>query len=935
MADTLELLFKLKSEFDKRGTEEADSAIDKLTGTNTKLANSVKNVAAVGILAGTALLAVGAAAVTAGKAVFNLTTNFTKYVSEVGKANERTGVSVETLSALRGVAEETGVSFDVVNSALESYSKLIADAANGSENAKDKLERLGVDPQAAIKDLEGSLEAVLKRIVSLENPTARLAAAQDAFGDAGKELLPLLRRYDGDLEAVIQRARELGLVMSVQDVEAAKAFNRELQKVQATLKGAALTMGREFLPIVQIFTTEFSNFVTTNQKELTFWAQTAAIVFGRVIKGMQRVVDFVRNNSTALRIVAGILSGGQTEFAGVLIGKLAESAERDRKAVFDRAPGAQGSNAPDPFFNDKGAADRAAREQERRRKEREAQASKDMAARIAHARNEVSAIQDEFRRGAAELEKELRDTGATQGFGEAFNALVQQFRANIKEAEEYLFTLESTQAKNENFSKAQIALLVQEQKQRQKNIDLLTDQTTNRAADLEAEVQKRATEATLQERRNAADKRLQLAAAVNDTEMAMHENMLAIGSINEEQFLAKKHALALAELQFRQKVLTDLLEQAKGNKEEEARLQHELQLIGQAIHEQRLQNSTELANKKKADAEQEKREAEELAALKLRVIDAERESLDFRAEQERKILVNMVEFGRDRLAALEDLRAFDIAEAERKKQEVLADLEEQKKADLEKVKSHKNKKEKEEEINKLFRERELLAEEEFQRRLKEIEDGFNDAVPKSPIENLLGGLLGQGEGDVFAGIGDMITQSLNSMAQAAGNAVAAFVKFGSAGGSFRKFAAEIIAEIARMATVQAVWNLAEGFAKLALAFFGHPTAGLSATQHFTAAAVYGGIAGVAAIAGRGVAGNAFQSQTGGSGSSLGSAIGDTAGTSGGTSPITESRSTRQESTVVHRVDLRLDRGIIGEAVREDFDNGGETRGLLLNIVEGT
>jgi hypothetical protein len=93
--------------------------------------------------------------------------------------------------------------------------------------------------------------------------------------------------------------------------------------------------------------------------------------------------------------------------------------------------------------------------------------------------------------------------------------------------------------------------------------------------------------------------------------------------------------------------------------------------------------------------------------------------------------------------------------------------------------------------------------------------------------------------------------------------------YGSVGGSVRKVTAQILASIAQQAAIQSVFQLAEGFAKLAMAYFGHPMAGASATQHFIAAGVYGSIAGVAAVAGRAVAGNAFNQQTAGGGAGSG------------------------------------------------------------------
>jgi hypothetical protein len=112
--------------------------------------------------------------------------------------------------------------------------------------------------------------------------------------------------------------------------------------------------------------------------------------------------------------------------------------------------------------------------------------------------------------------------------------------------------------------------------------------------------------------------------------------------------------------------------------------------------------------------------------------------------------------------------------------------------------------------------------------------------------------LGQAMADVFMQIG-----------QAVGVAVKNFVLLGSTGTSFRKFAAEVIASVAQMAAVKAVFELAEGLAALALFWFtNNPKFMKAATGHFIAAATYGAIAGVATVAGRAVAGNSFNEASG-------------------------------------------------------------------------
>jgi hypothetical protein len=108
----------------------------------------------------------------------------------------------------------------------------------------------------------------------------------------------------------------------------------------------------------------------------------------------------------------------------------------------------------------------------------------------------------------------------------------------------------------------------------------------------------------------------------------------------------------------------------------------------------------------------------------------------------------------------------------------------------------------------------------------------------------------------------VLREAFNLLGQAVGQAVQAFVLYGSAGTSFRKVTAQILASLAQMAAVKAIFELAEGLAALARAFFGDPKAGAEAAMHFKSAAMYGIIAGVAAVAGRATAGDSFKQSSG-------------------------------------------------------------------------
>lgn len=166
---------------------------------------------------------------------------------------------------------------------------------------------------------------------------------------------------------------------------------------------------------------------------------------------------------------------------------------------------------------------------------------------------------------------------------------------------------------------------------------------------------------------------------------------------------------------------------------------------------------------------------------------------------------------------------------------------------------------------------------------------------------------------IHAGI-EAMRDAFSELGGAVGSVIHNFVLFGSAGTSFRKFTAEVLAGVAAQAAVKAIFELAEGFAMLFL----NPPA---AAAHFKAAALYGAVAGAAAVAGRAVAGNAFQSQGAGAG-------GGGSTSSGPLQTIIQPRNQRQ-SIEIRVVDGELGPRIVAHVVK-DYSEGGSTREVILN-----
>lgn len=166
-------------------------------------------------------------------------------------------------------------------------------------------------------------------------------------------------------------------------------------------------------------------------------------------------------------------------------------------------------------------------------------------------------------------------------------------------------------------------------------------------------------------------------------------------------------------------------------------------------------------------------------------------------------------------------------------------------------------------------------------------------------------------------LGEILAGTFNQISDAIGQTVANWVLLGETGPAvMRKILAQALASIAAEAAVNAIKELALGFATL----FFNPA---ESAAHFTSAALWGSIAGVSAIAGRAVAGDLFKQKPGGGAGSGGSSGGPDA-----LQTIVQNRNQQQERPIILHVDVRHEEGTIVKTWAEDFGNGGISRQVV-------
>jgi hypothetical protein len=188
--------------------------------------------------------------------------------SDLVDMSQRTGVTVEALSELGFAAGQSGADMETLEGGLRRMQKLIVEAAGGSAEARQALQRLGLtvaDLKALSPDEQFKL--IADKLSAIENPTLRAALAMDIFGKSGTRLLPLLSGGAKGIEELQEQARALGLTISTEDAQAAEAFGDAIDTLWKVLKKAVFTIGSALAPSLK----DLAEWITRTVKNISDW----------------------------------------------------------------------------------------------------------------------------------------------------------------------------------------------------------------------------------------------------------------------------------------------------------------------------------------------------------------------------------------------------------------------------------------------------------------------------------------------------------------------------------------------------------------------------------------------------------------------------------------------------------------------------------------
>jgi len=195
---------------------------------------------------------VAAASAGAATAIAGVVKSAANAADSLAKTSDKLGVTIDELAGLRHAGEQTGVSMQTMDMAVQRMTRRVAEAAQGTGEAVKALEELGLSADELNK--AGPAEAmrqIAEAMKDVDNQGDKVRLAMKLFDSEGVALVNTLGLGADGLREMQEEAVALGLSFDEVDARKFEEFNDDLDVMRKQLVGARNVMAVELLPVLQ------------------------------------------------------------------------------------------------------------------------------------------------------------------------------------------------------------------------------------------------------------------------------------------------------------------------------------------------------------------------------------------------------------------------------------------------------------------------------------------------------------------------------------------------------------------------------------------------------------------------------------------------------------------------------------------------------------
>ncbi len=205
--------------------------------------------------------------------------SFVSFGDELEKTSLRTGISAEALSGLSYATGQTDTSMESLTKGLTKQAQFMEKLGQGSTEAQETLKRLNITT-GELAGLTGDEKFTLfaDRLADITDVGERSAVAMKIFGKGAVDLMPLMSDGAEGINALTERAKELGLIMSTEDAQAAVQLGDAWDDLKLVGDALLRDVVQPLIPLFSFVVMALVDIVAKNGEWISTLTQTAVVI---------------------------------------------------------------------------------------------------------------------------------------------------------------------------------------------------------------------------------------------------------------------------------------------------------------------------------------------------------------------------------------------------------------------------------------------------------------------------------------------------------------------------------------------------------------------------------------------------------------------------------------------------------------------------------
>lgn len=191
-----------------------------------------------------------------------------EYGDKIKKASQSIGIATDALQELQYAGSLADVSAEEMAQSIGILSRKMLEAKQGSEEAGKAFKGIKFQEKGKLLATDEVLGNIADKFQQMPDGAEKTAMAMQLFGRAGKQMIPLLNKGSEELEALKQEAKDFGLVLGDDAVNASEELNDNLKRLHMIGQGLLRQVIGPLIPVASELVEKFLEWRKANAKIL-------------------------------------------------------------------------------------------------------------------------------------------------------------------------------------------------------------------------------------------------------------------------------------------------------------------------------------------------------------------------------------------------------------------------------------------------------------------------------------------------------------------------------------------------------------------------------------------------------------------------------------------------------------------------------------------